>query len=115
MIVDCYDKEVLDNFKKGLGTMARSFKKEYGQSYQDSSLEERTSFLNKQEDDMEAYYRTKSDADPEHYYRVFKELVLLGFITSEIGCTMALEYVPVPGRYEGCIRYDRVNKAWAPN
>ena len=32
-----------------------------------------------------------------------KELTLLGYFTSEPGATQALVYVPVSGRYDGCI------------
>ncbi|MCU0354758.1 MAG: gluconate 2-dehydrogenase subunit 3 family protein, partial [Cytophagales bacterium] len=32
---------------------------------------------------------------------------------SEIGATQALEYVPVPGRYEGCIDLKPGQKSWA--
>lgn len=115
MVVDCYDPATLDTFKNGIATMTRSFEQEFGHSYEQGDLEERTIFLNRLEDEAEAHYLTKSVTDPEHYYRIFKELVLLGYFTSEPGCTKALEYVAVPGRYEGCIPYNTVNKAWAPN
>ena len=44
---------------------------------------------------------------------MMKELTLLGFFTSEIGATKALRYVAVPGKYEGCIPYNKGDKAWA--
>ena len=34
---------------------------------------------------------------PAHYFRMMKELALLGFFTSEIGCTQALRYAEVAG------------------
>jgi hypothetical protein len=40
-------------------------------------------------------------------------LTLLGFFTSKPGATEALRYVPVPGKYEGCIPYSKGEKAWA--
>ena len=50
---------------------------------------------------------------PRHYFRMMKELTLLGYFTSEIGQKQALNYNPVPGRYEGCIDYKKGDKAWA--
>ena len=44
---------------------------------------------------------------------MMKELTLLGFFTSEIGATKALRYVAVPGKYVGCIPYNKGDKAWA--
>jgi len=50
---------------------------------------------------------------PAHYFTMMKQLTLLGYFTSKPGATEALRYVPVPGRYEGCIPYTKGEKAWA--
>ncbi|HWJ30626.1 MAG TPA: gluconate 2-dehydrogenase subunit 3 family protein, partial [Flavisolibacter sp.] len=47
-----------------------------------------------------------------HYFRMMKELTLLGYFTSEAGCTKAKRYVPVPGKFEGCIPYKKGDKAY---
>lgn len=47
------------------------------------------------------------------FFRLMKELTLLGYFTSEQGAQQALEYVPVPGRYDGCIDLKPGQKAWA--
>jgi len=52
---------------------------------------------------------------PSHYFRMMKELALLGYFTSEIGCTQALRYVESPGRFEPCVPYVRGTRAWAPH
>ena len=45
--------------------------------------------------------RRRAD-EPAHYFRMMKELALLGFFTSEVGCTKALRYIESPGRYDPC-------------
>jgi hypothetical protein len=50
---------------------------------------------------------------PAHYFRMMKELALLGFFTSKIGCTQALRYVEAPGRYDPCLPYSPGESAWA--
>jgi Gluconate 2-dehydrogenase subunit 3 len=50
---------------------------------------------------------------PAHYFRMMKELALLGYFTSEIGCTQALRYVESPGRFDPCIPYAPGEPAWA--
>jgi hypothetical protein len=50
---------------------------------------------------------------PAHYFRMMKELALLGYFTSEIGCTKALRYVESPGRFDACIPYTPGEPAWA--
>ena len=46
-------------------------------------------------------------------FAMFKELTLLGYFSSEIGCTQALAYEAVPGAYKGCIALAPGQKAWA--
>lgn len=51
--------------------------------------------------------------EPAHYFRMMKELALLGFFTSKIGCTEALRYVEAPGRFDPCLPYAPGEPAWA--
>ena len=52
---------------------------------------------------------------PPHYFRMIKELTLLGYFTSEIGCKQAQRYAETPGRYDPCVPYKPGDKAWAPH
>jgi hypothetical protein len=52
---------------------------------------------------------------PAHYFRMMKELALLGYFTSEIGYTKAQRYVEAPGRFDPCIPYKAGEPAWAPH
>ena len=55
----------------------------------------------------------KMRENPNYYFTMMKELTLLGYFTSEIGCTQARRYVETPGRFEGCIPYKKGDKAFA--
>jgi hypothetical protein len=46
---------------------------------------------------------------------MMKELALLGYFTSEIGCTQAQRYLEAPGRFDPCIPYQSGEKTWAPH
>jgi hypothetical protein len=48
-----------------------------------------------------------------HYFRMMKELALLGYFTSEIGCTVAMRYIETPGRFDPCVPYKPGELAWA--
>jgi len=50
---------------------------------------------------------------PAHYFRMMKELALLGYFTSEIGCTEAQRYAETPGKFEPCVPYHVGEKALA--
>jgi glucoside 3-dehydrogenase (cytochrome c) hitch-hiker subunit len=52
---------------------------------------------------------------PPHYFRMMKELALLGYFTSEIGYTKAMRYVESPGKFEPCVPYTKGEPAWAPH
>ncbi|HSJ40628.1 MAG TPA: gluconate 2-dehydrogenase subunit 3 family protein [Xanthobacteraceae bacterium] len=47
-----------------------------------------------------------------HYFRMMKELALLGYFTSEIGCTVAMRYIETPGRFDPCVPYKAGELAW---
>lgn len=51
--------------------------------------------------------------EPAHYFRMMKELTLLGFFTSEVGCTKALRYIEAPGRYDPCAPLAPGDRSWA--
>ena len=52
---------------------------------------------------------------PTHYFRMMKELALLGYFTSEIGSTQVLRYIESPGRFDPCVPYTAGERAWAPH
>lgn len=52
---------------------------------------------------------------PNHYFRMIKELTLLGYFTSEIGVTMAQRYRESPGRFDPCVPYEAGERSWAPH
>ena len=54
-----------------------------------------------------------TDDPPKHYFRMMKELALLGYFTSEIGMTQAQRYIETPGRYDPCVPYAPGEKTWA--
>lgn len=47
------------------------------------------------------------------FFTLVKELTILGYFSSEIGCTQALSYVQIPGSYQGVVKLKEGQKAWA--
>jgi hypothetical protein len=56
---------------------------------------------------------TSSNDEPAHYFRMVKELTLLGFFTSQVGMTQALRYIEAPGRYDPCAPLAPGDRSWA--
>lgn len=47
------------------------------------------------------------------FFDKFRQLVLTGYFTSEIGITQEREYLPVPGRYDGAFPYTPGTKVYS--
>jgi gluconate 2-dehydrogenase gamma chain len=47
------------------------------------------------------------------FFRTMKELTLLGYYTSQVGATQELKYAQVPGRFDGCVPYATIGRAWS--
>jgi gluconate 2-dehydrogenase gamma chain len=47
------------------------------------------------------------------FFPLLKDLVTVGYFTSELGATRAVRYDPVPGAYRGCVPLSEIGRAWA--
>jgi hypothetical protein len=47
------------------------------------------------------------------FFEAFRQLVITGYYTSEIGMTQEREYLPVPGEYDGAFLYSKVKKVYS--
>jgi hypothetical protein len=114
MVRDTYDSREQRVFRDGLETLERESRKQNGSGFMASSPAQRLALL--QRLDLEAIEDMRGPgSDRPHYFRMLKELTLLGYFTSEIGCTQAQRYVENPGRFDACITYTAGDKAWAPH
>ena len=113
MVQDCYNKRDQGIFLEGLKRLNEQCRKENGKAFMDCSSEQRTAFFTKVDQKQKLYTKNKTKEQPSHYFRMIKELTLLGFFTSEVGATKALRYLPIPGMYKGDLPYKKGDKAWA--
>jgi hypothetical protein len=113
MVRDCYTPADQKIFTNGLTKLDEDCKKSTGKTFLACDAAERTKFLNALDQEQKAFTKNQRKDDPSHYFRMMKELTLLGFFTSEPGATQALRYLPVPGRYDGNVPYKKGDRAWA--
>jgi gluconate 2-dehydrogenase gamma chain len=57
-------------------------------------------------------YEQRAQGDP-HFFRLMKELTIVGFCTSEAGATKFLRYAQTPGQLRMDVPYSEIGKAWA--
>lgn len=113
MVRDCYLPADQKIFMDGLTKLEAASQQQNQQGFIKSTPAERTALLTAIDKEQREYTKTKKPEDPNHYFRMMKELSMLGFFTSEIGATKALRYVAVPGKYDGNVPYKKGDRAWA--
>ncbi|GAB4026501.1 gluconate 2-dehydrogenase subunit 3 family protein [Spirosoma gilvum] len=133
ILKDCYKADDQQRFIEGLAQTNKWSQEAYGKAFVQLDPAQRIEIVKKLEADDKAQKAqmapAKSVAKVENsqadlqmpnakkrytpFYSILKDLTLTGYFTSEIGCTQALEYVPVPGRYDGCVTLKPGQKAWA--
>lgn len=113
MLQECYEEEDQKLVLDGLAALNKRSKDELGDIFTGLSPENRAALLTTIDKERIDYNKKKKGDDPPHYFTLIKELTVTGYFTSEPGATQALQYVPVPGKYEGCIPFNEGDKVWA--
>jgi Gluconate 2-dehydrogenase subunit 3 len=115
MINDCYEAADQAVFKAGLAKLPADYAAKYHEPFLTGQPANRTAFLNELDREQRTHSsrirKERREAGlPEnggapHYFRLMKELTLLGYFTSEIGSTQAMRYLEVPGSFNGDAPY----------
>jgi hypothetical protein len=113
MVKDCYTPADQKIFMAGITKIDDESNKKFSKKFLDCDANQRTALLTALDNEQKQYLKIKKPKDPNHYFTMIKQLTLLGYFTSEVGCTKALRYVPVPGKYDGDFPYKKGDKAWA--
>lgn len=141
IVTDSYNPRDRKIFRQGMRTLDKASQKANGVSFLSATTQQRLALLNVVDREQqtageqrkaeaikktEAFLTEKTapigdvnatsaitDKPPAHYFRMMKELALLGYFTSEIGYMQAQRYVESPGRFDPCVPYRPGEKAWA--
>jgi hypothetical protein len=113
MIRDCYDEKDQKIFREGMTKLNEASEKKFDKAFLQTDAKQRHDLLVDIDRETNDYTKNKKKEDPNHYFRIMKELTLLGYFTSEKGMKESLRYVESPGKYEPCIPYKKGDKAWA--
>ncbi len=113
MVLDCYEPKNQQVFIEGLKKIDELSEKQFSISFVKADAKQRTELLTALDKEQKEYQAKKTKDDPSHYFRMMKELSVLGYFSSKEGATMALRYLPVPGKYDGSFPYKKGDKAWA--
>ena len=112
---DCLEAELQQRFREGFAQLLADCQQAHGRPFDECSPQEQLAFLNAQDETVVAYAQENPDLQIEDYpfFLTLKQLILLGYFTSEKVCTEVLAYLPVPGKYEPCMPYEEGMPVWA--
>lgn len=113
MVLDCYNERDQQVFEEGLKKVDELSEKQFDKSFMEADPKQRTELLTALDKEQKDFQAKKGKDDASHYFRMMKELTILGYFSSKEGATMALRYLPVPGKYDGNYPYKKGDKAWA--
>ncbi|HZH37419.1 MAG TPA: gluconate 2-dehydrogenase subunit 3 family protein, partial [Flavisolibacter sp.] len=133
MVRDCYEEADQKAFTEGLDKLEDASEKRFSKGFMALTPQQRTELLTEVDREAKEFQKSVSDFNNNeakkekeeidkgnknytkqhkapHYFTMMKQLTLLGYFTSKPGMTQAVRYMPVPGRYEGCVPYKKGDK-----
>jgi hypothetical protein len=133
MVKDCYDEADQKAFLDGMDKLNEASKKKFDNDFMKITPQQRHDLLveldkeakeaqkkvnefngaetkKAKDETLKGNLNYKKQYMASHYFNMMKQLTLLGFFTSEVGATKAVRYIPVPGRFDGCIPYKKGDK-----
>jgi glucoside 3-dehydrogenase (cytochrome c) hitch-hiker subunit len=126
MVTDVYDEAERLVFRQGMRQLDDACRQAHAITFMDASAAQRLSLVEALDREQHAVMedrapkrRVRAPAapsasdEPAHYFRMMKELTLLGYFTSEIGYTRAMRYIESPGRFDPDVACAPGDKTWA--
>ncbi len=113
MVTDCYEPADQQIFRAGMKQLDDACKATHNTAFVSATTAQRQQVLEAIDRETKQYMDTKKADQPTHYFRMIKELTLVGYFTSEIGYTKAMRYVEAPGRFDPCAPYVKGETSWA--
>jgi hypothetical protein len=133
MVNDCYVEADQKAFREGMDKLNDASEKKFNKNFMSLAPQQRHDLLVEVDREAKDYQKKVSDFDRQeadkekaeiakgnktyakqhmapHYFTILKQLTLLGFFTSKPGMEQAVRYIPVPGRYDGCVPYKKGDK-----
>jgi hypothetical protein len=129
MVTEAYTARNQQIFRDGLGQLEEACRAANGATFMQATPAQRLALLEALDREQKTAMEERSEAprsrapaagplpgdEPGHYFRMMKELALVGYFTSEVGCTQAMRYIESPGRFDPCVTLAPGDKSWAPH
>lgn len=110
MVSGYYQAKEKEIIRAGLRQATTDAMELRGKGFADLAAEDQVALM--KEYDREAYSPRPPNSDP-HFFRLVKELTVLGYGTSQAGATKLMYYNQTPGPFRGDVPYSEIGKVSA--
>lgn len=101
VVADCYEKKEQDEFYASLSRLDQKARDQFGGGFVSATAAQKKQVMEELAQNDKAFFQQ------------LKSLTVTGYFTSEAGATQALDYLPVPGRFDGSYPLKPEQKTWA--
>ena len=112
IVSECYSPDDRNIFFEGISTLQQTAQKRFSNPFNSLTNQQKLELMLSFDIEARNHSKSKEENAPEHFFTMLNQLTVWGFFSSEPGATKALRYVPVPGRYDGCVPYNKGEGAW---
>ncbi|MEM9016283.1 MAG: gluconate 2-dehydrogenase subunit 3 family protein, partial [Verrucomicrobiota bacterium] len=95
LLRDCYELKNQESFYAGLGRVDERSESMHQKPFLELTREEQIAVI------------TETAKKDKGFFKQVKQLTQVGYFTSEIGCTQNLQYMPIPGKFQGDVPYEK--------
>ena len=95
MVIDCYDKNAQETYKKGFDFVDSNAKKSFSKSFMECDGKQRLEILN--------MMLKSENADEKNFIQLIKSLTIKGYLNSEYVMTNLRIFEFAPAHFYGCV------------
>ncbi len=110
-----FSKEENEKFKAGINGLMEQAKKDLGKDFVKATPDQKLEWVNTLDKNSFDAVKGKPDMpeDEKPFYLSLKSQILGGYFSAEIVAKDFFAFDPIPGKYEPCMPYEQVGRAWA--
>ncbi len=117
MVKDCVEIKTKNKFIDGLKELQRYCHSSFSKSFEDCTKQQKlqtlTHFEERGRTNSGIIGKVEKRFFGSSFFTTLKSLTVEGYCTSEAGATKGLAYVPIPGKFVGCMPLQKGQKSWA--
>ncbi|HAH80126.1 MAG TPA: hypothetical protein DCL88_02780 [Gammaproteobacteria bacterium] len=103
----------LEELLAGLNGLQEEAQRQYTKNFVDLSEMEQVQLLTQMETASSVLNASSQEELRSRVFARLKELTVVGYYSSEVGAKQERVYVPMPGRYDGYFKLNKVGRQWS--